>query len=615
MNSSLNRRVGLILFSVLGITSLIFLIVVLNAYRTDLKDEMSRVSHDFNEVLRKVLENAMLKRDLEGLQTIVSGMADQPAIREVHILNRQGEVRFSSEKDKLYKPYSVSLEELCQHCSGPIDTESAIVPIETRYVSDVLRSVNMVSNKPRCNVCHGPTDSNPINGILIVDYDASSIRSRSVSSLWALVTAGLVTIGLTLTAIWFFMRHYILTPVEKLNTTSKALALGNLDARVNDIGEGEISELGHTINSMARNLQASINKISESESYLQQLIDADPDGIRVIDNNYRVVKYNRAYQAMVGHIPDTCCYQSSHSRDIPCVPTMVTCPLYEIRKSDQPVKTLQTFVDSRGKKIATQVYSAPIRTQDGELQIIQSIRDMRNDIKVSQEHRLVALGQLAAGVGHEILNPLNSIRLALKSTLQQLEYGSNDLETAVEYLKLVDGQIDRCIDVTNRLKQLSALPDQRDQLVNLNISITETCSLLAYEAEKRHIELKLELKDGLPRIYASESNIRTVILNLVQNAYHAMPDGGELCIRTSENAETHTVSMEYIDSGVGIDEADIPVLMNPFFSQRASGEPGMGLGLPICLAIIEQHGGSLKMVSNKVEKPGARILVTFDIAQ
>ncbi len=77
--------------------------------------------------------------------------------------------------------------------------------------------------------------------------------------------------------------------------------------------------------------------------------------------------------------------------------------------------------------------------------IVQSIRDMRHDVKYTHEQRLKALGQLAAGVGHKILNPLTSIRLALRSTLESLRTNSGSKESPIEYLELVDGEIDRCI--------------------------------------------------------------------------------------------------------------------------------------------------------------------------
>lgn len=605
-NSHLNRRLLVTLFLVLSLSSAALLTVVFSAYQLQLRDERATTSQEVNEVLQLALENAMLKRDLQGLQSILDNMARQDSISQVSIIKRNGEIRFSSNHDLLNQFIQTPMETLCPGCFG--DFANAQVSVASITLDDgreVLRSVNPVLNRKECFECHGSVEDNQVNGILIVDYDGTSIKSKAMSGIGSLVFAGLIVILLTIITAWFYVQRNILQPVSELSDVSKRLSDGDLSARATESGQGELSQLGKTFNTMASNLESNLQTINKNKEYLQTLIDANPDGIRVIDKNFKIQKYNNAYSRMLGeeNAQRQYCYASSHNRSTPCVPTLSSCPLHEVSKNGKAMKTVQTFHGENGNTFNTQVYSAPLNTQSGDTVIVQSIRDMRHDVKYSHEQRLASLGQLAAGVGHEILNPLTSIRLALQSTLNNLRDKSGSRDDSIEYLELVDGEIDRCIDVTNRLRKLAVLPDDHLQVVSINTSIEETASLLKFEAEQNEVTIELDLSSLNPRIYASESNIRTVVLNLIQNAYHAMPDGGTLSITSRLDSKKQQVTLSFTDNGVGIKDSDMPHIFDPFFSSRANGK-GMGLGLSICLSIVNQHHGRI-LVHSKVAKSGS----------
>ena len=217
---------------------------------------------------------------------------------------------------------------------------------------------------------------------------------------------------------------------------------------------------------------------------------------------------------------------------------------------------------------------------------------MSEDIRFSHEQKLSAVGQLATGVAHEIHNPLSSIRLALKSALSKLDSDSEHNKEISDYLRLVDGEIDKCIDVTKRLLKLSSFGGEKMQLVDVNIAVEETLSLLKYEAEQKHIKVTLVLSDPPPRMLAANQDIRMLILNLAQNAFHAMPDGGELTIYTSMQADELCISV--CDTGVGIKPEHKAHIFDPFFSYRADRDQGTGLGLTICLSIVKRYNGKIE---------------------
>jgi signal transduction histidine kinase/HAMP domain-containing protein len=613
-SGKLNRKLTLMLYGVLTLTSLLFLVLLVGAYKIQLQAERGRASSQLNMLLGATLENAMLKRDLEGLRAIVDRLGEQPDIIDVSILNPAGEVRFSSNPKKRGKMISGSLDAWCDGCEGDFSHAS----ITTRFTNNdkgisVLRSVNPVHNKPPCAVCHGDPAAHPVNGVLVVDYDATPIMQKAMTGLLGMLAAGFVVMLLTLGTVWWFIRKDVLNPVTELDTACQHLAQGDLAFRSRIRTEDEFGSLSKNFNTMAERLENSLIQLLEKETYLQGLIDAFPDGIRVIDENFITVNANNAYKEML-HLGDDSlvgefCYKSSYQKSTPCPPTLITCPVHEIAQNPVPIKTMHEYVTANGSFTKVQVFAAPMTVEvDGRQRryVVESVRDLMKDIHFSHEHKLSALGQLAAGVGHEIRNPLSSIRLALDSVLKKLHAEENINPHVIEYLELVDGEIDKCLDITGRLLKMSSLPGEECQLVAVNISVRETVSLVHYEGEKQDIEISLHFDESEPRVFATETDVRIVVLNLVQNAFHAMPNGGKLDIATRVAGEH--VELLFSDTGVGIPAENLPHIFEPFYTHRADGKKGIGLGLTICQSIVDRYHGAIG-----VEPAGAGFNTCFKV--
>lgn len=599
---SLNRKLTLMVYGVLTLTSLLFLMLLFGAYQIQLKNERAHVSSQLNLLFAATLENAMLKRDIDGLRDIMSRLAKQPEVLDVAIVNPQGKIRFSSDKEQIGKTLNASLDLLCDGCEGDFGNAR----ITTRFITDeeggrLLRSVNPVRNKPMCAGCHGALDKHPLNGLLVVDYDAEPMLHKARSSLLFLLFSGFVVMLVTLGTVWWFIRRHVITPVNELKNACQHLARGNLAYRPSISSDDEFGSLSRSFSQMAQRLEQSLDQLLEKETYLQALIDAVPDGIRVIDEKFTTINANTAFHDMLGLTrSDTigqCCYRNSYHRDEPCPPTLITCPVHEIRQHPVPIKTMHEYVAADDSTAKVQVFAAPMEVEiNGESRrfIVESIRDLMKDIHFSHEHKLSALGQLAAGVGHEIRNPLSSIRLALDTVLKKLRGNEYIDAQAVEYLDLVDGEIDKCLDVTNRLLKMSSLPGEASQLIDLHTAISETVSLVRYEGEQLDIETTLSFAVLPPRVMASETDLRMVILNLVQNAFHAMPKGGRLDISTQRIGRE--VVIDVADTGVGIAADDLPHIFEPFFSRRADEQKGIGLGLTICQSLVRRFRGTISVV-------------------
>ena len=595
--------------------SLLFLIVFTRMNTGQLEQERSLASAEVNNLLQSALENAMLKRDLDGLRTIVNRLGQQDNVNSVMILNPEGEVRFASNRQLLGRQLLQDKELPCANCT----LADSLTKNSTRFLvneqnHEVLRSTNPVRNKKPCTQCHGSIDKNPINGILLVDYEAQALRDKVWKSTLLLMGSGGVVVLFAVAGGWWFMRRFVLLPIDELSQASRSLSTGQLDFRTHLKGSDELAQLGQAFNCMAENLTISLQDSHQKEIFLQKLIDAIPDGIRVIDSNYSIVKANQSYcdqvQQPMERVVNTPCYQSSHNRDEPCVATLITCPLREIEKNGEPLKTIHQHIRKDDSELFVEVVAAPMKLSiNGEekLYIIESIRDLAKQLEFSHGQRLATLTELATGVAHEIRNPLASIRMGLQSALRVTESENEDIDEFCEYLRLVDHEVDICIDVTERLLKLATPASGSSQLISLNDAITDTISLLLAEASQQDIIVDSELASHDARVMAADSEIRIIVVNLIQNAFHAMLEGGHL--QVSSCTQGQNVQMIFEDTGIGIAPEDFPHIFTPFFSHRADGSKGAGLGLSICKTIIERYGGRIE-VKSRINK-GTRFTVTL----
>jgi len=574
------------------VSSLVFLGLFLAFYQAELERERAQAARGVNQLLQSSLENAMLKRDLAGLIFILNRLGEQPHIRGVMITNPLGRVRFSSHTERV----DLLLDRnLIQH------SEPKTYFMQDEQGVEVLRSVNPVHNKPQCQECHGTVEKQPVNGILVMDYDASSIRHKARNTTLMLMGAGALIVIINLLGGWWFIRRFILKPVESLSVASQSLAQGQLDTRVLLPGRDELSELGETFNLMAGNLQSSVCKLEEGRAFLQAMVDAIPDGVRIMDENYNMLLVNRTFREQTGSADKSWvgdkCYQATHDMDEPCPAELVTCPLQEIRKEGKPVKVIHHHSCCGGNHLDVEIYAAPMTIiKEGKevTLMVESIRDLTQQVLFTHEQRLSELGRLAAGVAHEIYNPLSSMKLALHSlaTMVQKEDKTGDAENL---LGIVEQEMDQCIQITDRLLHLSAAPVGQPQLVDVHKAVKDTLSLVQWDAEEASIEIIESFPEHPLRVFASEGEMRMLVLNLVQNAFHAMPSGG--MIRITGCLKDGEVVIRFEDTGIGISDDNISRVFMPFFSRRADNVHGTGLGLPISRTIVQSFDGVLEVES------------------
>jgi two-component system NtrC family sensor kinase len=238
-------------------------------------------------------------------------------------------------------------------------------------------------------------------------------------------------------------------------------------------------------------------------------------------------------------------------------------------------------------------------------------REWLLDEGLLQAQKLAAIGQLSAGVAHEINNPLAIIRQEAQwmQTLLQTDHfhGLEEVKELQDSLREIIQQVDRTKEITHNLLDFARKRPPVKQAVAVNKLIEDMARLVEKEARQKKIRLVKHLAPDLPRIYSDAPQLRQVILNILNNATYAIQKDGTVTIAT-RLAGKDTLEIMVSDTGPGIAPEDLPRIFDPFFTTKPTGQ-GTGLGLSICHGIVEKLGGRITVAS----QPGRGATFTISL--
>ncbi|MGM0628389.1 MAG: ATP-binding protein, partial [Candidatus Fermentibacterota bacterium] len=343
---------------------------------------------------------------------------------------------------------------------------------------------------------------------------------------------------------------------------------------------------------------------------LETVFQAVPDDVVLIDRNRKVVMTNRE------DIPaGSYCYRSIFGRETKCE----DCRLVKIMKDKTPV----TLTMKHGDRYL-EVHALPVYNKDHEVDgMLEFYRDVTlektYEQQIQQADKLASLGQLVSGIGHEINNPNQFIRGNIKIFKQALEdiipildrwYEDHpDLKIArLKYSFFRDHVMTLVDDMAHGSERIKSIVEglrgfaRKDEgllvdCVDVNTLIESTTRLVHKEVHK-HAEIELDLEPSLPTFTGNSQKIEQVLVNLMVNASHAIPDGRKGLIRVSTRQDDGDVVIEIADNGKGMSEKTRKQIFDPFFTtKRARG--GTGLGLAIAYRIVEEHGGNISVASEE----------------
>ncbi len=270
-----------------------------------------------------------------------------------------------------------------------------------------------------------------------------------------------------------------------------------------------------------------------------------------------------------------------------------------LQKSSSPMVLSELSFETQNDESLMVEVSARFVQYDGK-NLIQAIaRDVSEQHaltdKLVQADKLVLLGQLSAGVAHEIRNPLAAVNLNLQIFKRNIPENAPEFDYVNTALQGVE-RISRIVEVTLNFSR-PTIPDVKE--VNLNSLIPTTLELVASVLKRKEITVELQLQDDLPLVAADEKQLQQVFVNLITNSADAIKTKGNIIIKTYLEAglkhnEGEMVVVSIADNGIGITPEDLSKIFNPFFTRKPDGT---GLGLPITQRILHQHGGVIDVES------------------
>jgi PAS domain S-box-containing protein len=577
-------------------------------FRTLIANEKSMaLAH--GEIMRAALEHQMMENDRSLIAEMVDSFGREPHVTSVLLLNRQGEVRYSSRP--VVDPSELDMRsETCQACHRlPPEQRDSSRVVETTEGS-VLRTVVPFRNRVACHACHDPGQT--VNGIMILDLDAGKIHAAASQDLrWLVGGSGALAL-LLITVIAVVVRTFVVRRLQRFETTARQIAAGDLERRVPAEGSDTVSWLAREFNAMADSMTGLVGQVRSERERLETVINSIDDGIVVLDPRRNVVAANDAFLKRSGQVrdellgcsctelPEGVCTAAGHCPTVAC-----------LASGEGQVRICERRAPD-GSVAWEEVHASPIRGPDGELlQVVEVWRDITNrrsaEARLAESHRLASLGQLASGFSHELNTPLGTVLACLEGIQREARPRADDPEwkDVVESVDVAREQILRCRGITQHFLRMSRGQSSGD-VVDLQGILRGVARLV--EPTARDSGVRIEVGPLLPGldVHADEAELQHALMNLVLNAVQASSEGGTVTL-SAEGGDP--VRVRIADEGRGISPEDRKRVFEPFVSLR---QGGTGLGLFLALNFVRRWGGDITVESEpgrgttfEIQLPGA----------
>jgi two-component system NtrC family sensor kinase len=370
-----------------------------------------------------------------------------------------------------------------------------------------------------------------------------------------------------------------------------------------------ISTLYQAAREVSTNLAKEVEqRTAEAEAqrrFIEAIIDSLPLSLYAIDRNYKIVAWNRNRELGELGVPRG----SVLGKNIFGVLTRQKRDVLErefarVFETGEIVRIEHVTPAAHGEMKHWLISKIPMWIDQSRQvsHVITVGEDVTDRIEanraVARAEKLAAIGRLAAGVVHEINNPLATISACAEALESRVTEGAFEKSPALndlrEYLALIRSESFRCKTITNGLLDFSRTRATQHVPLNLTEVISSAVRLLSHQQRAGKISLQIETPDDLPAVSGDAGQLQQAIIALASNAVDAMPEGGTLKISSNGNGSSVRVAVS--DTGAGISPENLPKIFEPFFTTKEVGK-GTGLGLAVCYGILTEHGGSLDVES------------------
>ena len=328
---------------------------------------------------------------------------------------------------------------------------------------------------------------------------------------------------------------------------------------------------------------------------MNELIQED---VMIIGADYKIIDANVTLLKKAGLSRDAIigrhCYEISHHQAAPCEGEHHPCPLRDALKTGKPSLATHMHLDRDGKESFHSISCYPIYENGKVVAVVELSKDITKDITIQktmmQQEKLASIGRLAAGVAHEINNPMTTILTT--AMLMQEEMETED-PTYIE-LQTISDETLRCRKIVSSLLDFARQSNPVKKFQDINDIILESITLTRKQAAFQDVQIKTNFSTELSLINVDRDQIQQALINLALNAIEAIEGGGEITFTTRPSSGKNAVDILVSDNGKGISKENMPRVFEPFFTTK---ETGTGLGMSVTYGLIQQHGGLISVES------------------
>ncbi len=625
-------RIGLgpklVVYLSLSLIVIFALIGVLNIrmYRRHMMMGVYQNADQVSDIIKRSTNHAMMTNEREDIYRIIESIAAEPGIQKIRIYNKEGKITFSTNQAEVNTMVDMNAD-ACNVChSGDSKPPSGDVSILKRtrdyFIQEgehVLGLISPIKSETSCvtSDCHAHSVDQKVLGVLDVimqldKVDASQQEYENHFRWYVLLTILVVCIISVLFV--FFLVH---RPVNKIVEGTRNIAEGKLSFMIDINSKDEIGSLAESFNRMTLDLKQFRNDLLSAKAYTDNIIHSMLNSLVVVDRDANIRNVNKATCDLLG-------YAEQELLNKPMSFIFAKGYFDELGFRAESINdfggTGETIYQAKdGKKIRVLFSASVIRNDAGDFQgIVFMAQDITVQTEAMRAGHMSSLGELAAGVAHEINNPLNSIINFAQILIDEIE---DDAPLTDELLFRIIQEGDRVSNIVRSLLSFARESERGKTLVIINEVIQETLALTDTQIFKDNITLKVNIPESLPMILANSQQLMQVFINIINNARYALSlkyPGTSAEKELVISAETKLVDDEsvidisFYDTGVGIPAQIIDKVINPFFTTKPAGE-GTGLGLAISHGIVTDHDG--RLIINSVEGEYTRVTTRFPIPE
>ncbi|MGV1101030.1 ATP-binding protein [Thiovibrio sp. JS02] len=427
-----------------------------------------------------------------------------------------------------------------------------------------------------------------------------------------------VTIGpviILLVSVYFFGRFT--RAVTILSEAIRKVQDGNLDYRIKEKLDDEFHHLAEAFNRMGISLKEQCRRVESMQQRYRVLFESAGDAIFILEAEGaaagRIISANKAAADMHGYSVDE--LLSMHIGELDDAESAAEIPGRVARILQG--EWLKAVVNHRRKDgtVFPIEISAGLLEYDGHKYVLAFDRDITERIKAEEAlqraRQLAMVGEMAAGLAHEIKNPLAGIKVSIEILASELTLAQEDKEV---FLRVVQ-EVNRIETLLKNLLSYARPPKPHIDAVQLNVLLMNSVknaemalkSPNYFSDRKKEIRFVTELAQDIPTVSADSSQLQQIFLNLFLNGIEAIPEAGVITVRSAWD-QAGEVRITIADTGRGFDEEGILKAFQPFYTTKSKGS---GLGLAICKRLVEQHHGRIDLISKKGE--GAAFVITLPV--